>query len=774
MKAPRAPDAHQDTRELWCPLSGPPDKLAANPDNWHKLTPELLRKVAAYVHPSEVASCLKLVCRDTAACLREDYSTIHLCQPTDAHQLNAPGSPARAVQPWPAREFVAHWGRAASWRALSLRQRQRLLCLAAASGDAASLDAALMHCGCCVTGAVLAAAAGGGCIPALERLLHYAGAHLLLHSAEAAAAEMGQLDTLQWLQQRQGPGSLHNDHDAWLRLVGAACRGRQIAVLDWLMAPEPMAAPEDGQEQQGLLLAEEELGQQGLGQPQEQLVQPLQPPVEPQQPPQAPGHLPQAAEPPQPLQQAQQQEQPLQQPLPEGQLEEAQWDDEEEEEEEEEVWEDDPHWMDEYTAGSIATLAAAYGCEALLERALPYVAPEALWWLLGRVAYGCRAAVLRGHFDSLVGRDLVAVMEAGLVAPLSGAAASPTADWREKAEFLMRRWEEAAGGAVAEEDKVVRWMPEHWGVSSEARMPPDYAQRLEMLRARGYAPDKDVAWAAAAQGDVRTLAWMLDSGLVRREKANKRALSTGGHPAALQLLRERGAVFSRQQVDLWDRSVSDAESLGLGEHVLDVTAWLSEAAVDLDWRSWQKLLLRATFCGGPLPLLRRLREQGGCGPVFLKALATSGCSVAALDWAAAHNLQLAGAILSAGQHQEVTCQDWFYMACKGDLAVLSWLSERGLVTPASLPSSEEVVRSVVCRIRFKQGASALSLLAVWRAQPGAAALSAEQEERIRAAMLGLHEDGGDEDTDEQESEDAEHEGEAGAVEEGAGVGAAEE
>ncbi|KAG2431047.1 hypothetical protein HYH02_013478 [Chlamydomonas schloesseri] len=107
---------------------------------------------------------------------------------------------------WLVPVFAAHWGRAAPWRALSLAQRRRLLCLAASSGDAASLDVALAHCGCSVNKQVLAAAVAGG-TSALRLLLQRQLRQLSAVCAAEAAAELGQLSVLTWLLEQPDCGT---------------------------------------------------------------------------------------------------------------------------------------------------------------------------------------------------------------------------------------------------------------------------------------------------------------------------------------------------------------------------------------------------------------------------------------------------------------------------------------------------------------------------------------------------------------------------------------
>ncbi|KAG2432276.1 hypothetical protein HXX76_009194 [Chlamydomonas incerta] len=132
---------------------------------------------------------------------------------------------------WPGHAFVAHWGRAEPWRSLTLPQRERLLCLAASSGHAASLDAALAHAGCALMPAVLTAAAAAGSLAACERLLHEGCSF----SADAlnAAAWGGHLPALKLLLTAFASGD--KIRDAWLVAAAeGACAGGQCAVLAWL------------------------------------------------------------------------------------------------------------------------------------------------------------------------------------------------------------------------------------------------------------------------------------------------------------------------------------------------------------------------------------------------------------------------------------------------------------------------------------------------------------------------------------------------------------
>eukprot|EP00198_Chlamydomonas_reinhardtii_P011826 XP_001701163.1 predicted protein [Chlamydomonas reinhardtii] len=96
---------------------------------------------------------------------------------------------------WPGSAFEAHWGRPEPWRSLSLRQRRRLLCLAASSGHAPSLDAALAQCGCVLKPEVLMSASAAGNLKGFvlkpEVLTAAAAADNLARDLRAAAARRG-------------------------------------------------------------------------------------------------------------------------------------------------------------------------------------------------------------------------------------------------------------------------------------------------------------------------------------------------------------------------------------------------------------------------------------------------------------------------------------------------------------------------------------------------------------------------------------------------------
>lgn len=204
---------------------------------WSRLTPELLREVANILPVNNVTTALKLLNHETLAVVRVDplFSTINLSRPAPSWlsaMVDRPGL-CLASTSWPAYDFVAQWGRPEPWRALSVWQRRRLLCLAASSAHAASLDAALAHCGVVATDDVLLAAAAGGNVEIVERL--FSEGCSWSEVVTIAAAALGHLPVLKLLRQR-GMLGLARTVPVSLRKVvmQAACRGGQLQVASWL------------------------------------------------------------------------------------------------------------------------------------------------------------------------------------------------------------------------------------------------------------------------------------------------------------------------------------------------------------------------------------------------------------------------------------------------------------------------------------------------------------------------------------------------------------
>ncbi|KAG2434496.1 hypothetical protein HYH02_012322 [Chlamydomonas schloesseri] len=207
------------------------------------------------MHPNEVIMNLKPVNQEAARCLKE-YRIIQLSR----HPASRPRAGAHkavvhvATQAWPSQLFVAHWGRPTPWRPLSLQQRRRLLSLAANSGCAASLEAALAHCGCSLTHDVAEAAVLGGSVAAVETLLIREGCDgtTLL---EEVAAQAGHLAVVQWLRQARRaqllppPLTVQQPEDQVpqdLATAVAACRGGHRHIITWLQEQQELEQPQEG------------------------------------------------------------------------------------------------------------------------------------------------------------------------------------------------------------------------------------------------------------------------------------------------------------------------------------------------------------------------------------------------------------------------------------------------------------------------------------------------------------------------------------------------
>eukprot|EP00198_Chlamydomonas_reinhardtii_P013977 XP_001703314.1 predicted protein [Chlamydomonas reinhardtii] len=195
--------------------------------NWKRLTPELISEIAARTPENDVCTSLKLVDSETAAVLRERYRTVTLGPKPEDDDVDK----SSAHKPWPGPAFVAHWGRPEPWRALTLRQRQRLLCLAANSGHVASLDAALANSGTALLWEVLAAAAASGSAAACARLLH--GGCSFGVRALVSAARSGDLQVLQLLLDRACAGSNSRQAALMVAASGAGAGGHDH-MFEWL------------------------------------------------------------------------------------------------------------------------------------------------------------------------------------------------------------------------------------------------------------------------------------------------------------------------------------------------------------------------------------------------------------------------------------------------------------------------------------------------------------------------------------------------------------
>ncbi|KXZ42073.1 hypothetical protein GPECTOR_210g416 [Gonium pectorale] len=135
------------------------------------MLPELVALIANHLAPNFVACNVRVLDKATAACLSgSQHSTVHLSQPA------------------PTAAFRLRWGAPGAMHGLSRRQRLRLLCLVAQSGDTANLH--------------LAIGSSGLCLSSCPELL-------------VAAAAAGQLAVCGWLRQQGCPWGKAAPEAAW-------------------------------------------------------------------------------------------------------------------------------------------------------------------------------------------------------------------------------------------------------------------------------------------------------------------------------------------------------------------------------------------------------------------------------------------------------------------------------------------------------------------------------------------------------------------------------
>ncbi|KXZ45226.1 hypothetical protein GPECTOR_57g516 [Gonium pectorale] len=210
------------------------------------LPSELVALIADHLPPNFVACNLRVLDKATAACLSGSHHTT-----------------VRLSQPAPAAAFRQRWGAPGAMHDLSRRQRLRLLCLVAQSGETANLHLAIGSSGLCLSSCpellVAAAAAGqlavcswlrqqgcpwGKAAPeaawalskdlARLRLLRnpahyiYAGEGV---SVLAAAGSSGDQGLCEWLLAEGCPW----DQAA---VLAAACAGH-VDLIEWLLAQRP-------------------------------------------------------------------------------------------------------------------------------------------------------------------------------------------------------------------------------------------------------------------------------------------------------------------------------------------------------------------------------------------------------------------------------------------------------------------------------------------------------------------------------------------------------
>ncbi|KAG2434473.1 hypothetical protein HYH02_012302 [Chlamydomonas schloesseri] len=630
---------------------------------WSRLTDGLIRKIASYLHPNDTIINLKLVNREAACCLK-DFRRIQLSQ-----RLTPVPSWAEGKEPvhvaftcWPSAAFVAHWGRPEPWRALTLRQRRRLLSLAANSGCAASLEAALAHCGCSLTSEVAVAAVLGGSVAAVETLLVREGGDCGRTPAalEEVAAEAGHLEVLQWLLQAHRDQLIQAHSSvllyasdlppAEIATAAAACRGGHTHILAWLQEQEVQQEGQQQAEQQ-----QQQAGQQQQAEPQGQHQELEQ-------------------------QQGQQQEQlQLQQllwaplmgvamlPLVHGPLTLAH----------------------PKAVPFLAGAAAAGGHVGLLEQLLPRLEPiptGAACTMLCNVARGCPLEVLQRVCRHLYQGD--AEPDGSTKQSLAFAAAvSPTPDWEAKLDWVLLQQPNAH--LPGHPNPAVSIYDDQNVLTRAAGALPDWLQRLQALRARRVPlpPLHGLAVRAAAVGDVAALRWLLQArqgeGQGEGQAAAWKAMLmdeavAAGHVPVLAELRTRGFVFGKSHVAL----AAEARKRGAVFWLLRQQRQLQPPVTE-----WPPVLAKLARMGVDLAMLQRLHELFRAG-IQLESIAVDG-SVAALDWAM-EAARRAGQEPARSYLQELLPYTqrrmaWQDCALNGNLAAADWaaqlLAENGHAPP---------------------------------------------------------------------------------------------
>ncbi|PNW72706.1 hypothetical protein CHLRE_15g639500v5 [Chlamydomonas reinhardtii] len=620
-------------------------------NEWKRLTPDLVRRVAEApcLHPNEVATGLRLVDSDTAAALRDQYCVIKLGQ-----KRADPSEPHRAQQPWPGHAFVAHWDRPEPWRSLSLPQRRRLLCLAASSGHAPSLDAALAQCGCSLIPEVLTAAAAAGNLEGCERLLSE-GCFREATSAVEAAGQGGHLQVLQLLLKKAERGARAAYYAVAVR---GACAGGQLHVLQWMQDTHGFRP-----KARHVVLAAE----YGQVKVMELLLPQVQAELAPAQPGQG-----------QHGQQGQQGQQ--------GQ-------------------EGQPGQQGPAPPGDASRRHEAFRLLVAITLGCPLEVLQRHYDTLRRWSGGPAAAGHAGHHQQQQqqeGLGLGLGAAAGNVGGITdwperqqnrllmAAAASPTPDWAAKVEFLRSAWGPDAAAAVA---ASVGDEHELWGVLFER---PDCLARLQYLHSIGVSMATPVlSRYAASAGRPEELAYMWDEcgqvdGVSAAALLKDCVFGAGtSEPLVMRFLHGRGFQFTALQAEREAQlGASDATLLFLSEVVVDsmdgeeadaggVGPRAQEARVEekeeRSQKHWSCAFRNAAERGVSLAVLQALRSRGAT--VDLEAVAMGG-SVEALEWAAAELGADGGgralqALLNAGQQQRV-----FH---SGNTATVEWLISHGLL-----------------------------------------------------------------------------------------------
>ncbi|KAG2428350.1 hypothetical protein HXX76_010495 [Chlamydomonas incerta] len=581
---------------------------------WSQLTPDLKRKIAGHIPANDAAANLRLVDSDSAAALRGLYDTITLQRTASDEGTNC------AQQPWPGHAFVAHWGRPEPWRALTLPQRWRLLCLAASSCHAASLDAALAHAGCSLTPEVLTAAAAAGNTAGCQRLLAADVGLSGSREAASAAGAGGHIAVLQLLLNTAIGSSLRFFFVS--AAARGACSGGQAAMLAWLRREHDCRTS-------GLAEAAARAGQVQL------LEQVLLPELLPGYAPGGGGAAAAAAD-----------------------------------------WEDEP--PPDVGAAVDADAEKQRWLRLQLLQAITHGSPvEVLRRHYARL-WPWRQQQPQGAPPHGAFAEAEAARDRALGQLLCAAAGTNTPCWAAKLEFLLSAWGPVVTGELLRGERG-----EYGGVWECAHRRPDFLARLRHLAAAGMPLRAAAVQWAAEGGHADALAYLWDEaglpppphddddgggggGGGSSSFIDCHVLGRGGAPGhlgVLRLLRSRGFVFTARHVAAEARCSTDA-----------ALVWLAEVAEDGEEgaRWWGEAWAGAACRGAGLAVLRALRARGAA--VSLAALAAGG-SEEALEWAAAE-LEAEGGY---GALQVLTVQQARNAA--SNIAATAWLRRRGLLQP---------------------------------------------------------------------------------------------
>ncbi|PNH02853.1 Ankyrin repeat domain-containing protein [Tetrabaena socialis] len=233
---------------------------------------------------------------------------------------------------------------------------------------------------------------------------------------------------------------------------------------------------------------------------------------------------------------------------------------------------------------------------------------------------------------------------------MASAAASPTADWHAKVEWL-----EGQG------------YPRTVAAYMEAVKQPDGRDRLQWLQQRGYPLGQGVAMAAGVAGAVDALQFVLESGVALDQAGVNfvaQCAAAKGHLAVLQALHARG--------------LSTAAAAKKADR-LPAVAWLVEGL------GANKVLTAKTFASaarsGSMKLLAWLHEHG-CpwDEAVFTAAAGAGCEEQ-LEWLAAQGCPMGG-----------DGEPFAQAASNGDLATLRCLQRLGC--PLGPDNGRAVVRTI--------------------------------------------------------------------------------